>query len=326
VFGANVIRVAAVVLRDAAGRIATVRKHNTQRFMLPGGKPEPGETYAQTAVRESLEELDLALDPESLRLLGVFRAPAANEPGYECEETLFGYDQVVSLGEPHAEIAETRWLDPTAPLPADSAPLLVKVVDDLPGRRGIRAVTCYAGSAIGDDPSYAAAVADLAATLAQRGVRTVCGGGKAGLMGVLADAALAAGGRVTGVLPQTLVGGGTAHTGLTALEVVPDMPERKARMSALGDAMVALPGGAGTLEEFFEAWTCQQLGVHAKPVALYNPHGFWDSLVAVIRWLVETGFLSRIYAEALIVADTPEGLIEALTTWQPPAAKWQDRP
>jgi uncharacterized protein (TIGR00730 family) len=319
-----VIRVAAVVLRDAAGRIATVRKRRTKRFMLPGGKPEPGETYAQTAVRECFEELGVSLDPEFLRLLGVFRAAAANEPGHECEETLFAYDPVVSLIAPRAEIAQVRWLDPTAPLPGDLAPLLVKVVDDLPGRHGIGAVACYTGSVIGIDPSYAAAVADLAATLAQRGVRIVYGGGKVGLMGVLASAALAAGGPVTGVMPQSLVAGEIAHTGLTTLEIVADMPERKARMGALGDAMVALPGGAGTLEEFFEAWTWQQLGVHAKPVALYNPGGFWDPLLGVIRSLVEAGFLSRIYADALIVADTPAGLIEALTTWQPPAAKWQD--
>lgn len=141
-------------------------------------------------------------------------------------------------------------------------------------------------------------------------------------MGVLADAALAANGQVTGVMPQALVDGEIAHTGLSGLEVVADMAERKARMGDLGDAFVALPGGSGTLEEFFEAWTWQQLGIHAKPVALFNVGGFWDDLVAMIHRMVQLGFLGHVFANSLIVADTVDGLIRQLRSWRPPAPKW----
>lgn len=120
----RVIRVSAVVLRNAAGEVLTVRKRNTSRFMLPGGKPDPGETPAETAVRECAEELGAELDLSSLRLVGVFDAEAANEPGYRLEGTVYEHPLVEVAGAA-AEIAETRWLDPAAlPLPADLAPLL----------------------------------------------------------------------------------------------------------------------------------------------------------------------------------------------------------
>jgi uncharacterized protein (TIGR00730 family) len=229
----------------------------------------------------------------------------------------------VPVGAPTAEIDELRWLDPARPLPADIAPLVTVIVPALPARRGVRRVTFFTGSATGNDPSHGAAVAAVAAECARRGLGIVYGGGKVGLMGVLADAALAAGGRVTGVMPQVLVDGEIAHTGLTSLEIVTGMTARKDRLLALGDATVALPGGAGTLEEFFQAWTWQQLGINVKPVVLYNAGGFWDPLLAAIKSMVTAGFLAVAYADNLIVVDHPADLIEALVTWQPPAAKWE---
>ncbi|SKC37397.1 hypothetical protein SAMN04324258_0402 [Krasilnikoviella flava] len=186
----------------------------------------------------------------------------------------------------------------------------------------LRHLTLFTGSSAGRDPRYAAAARDLASTLADRGVGVVYGGGKVGLMGEVADAALASGGDVLGVMPQALVDGEIAHPGLTRLEVVADMHERKLRMSELGDGFVALPGGAGTLEELFEVWTWQQLGIHAKPVALYDVDGFWQPLLRMVDHMVSEGFLAATYRESLVVADSPQGLLDVLGTWRAPAAKW----
>jgi uncharacterized protein (TIGR00730 family) len=183
-------------------------------------------------------------------------------------------------------------------------------------------LTIFAGSASGADPAYVRGAADLGADLARRGIGIVYGGGRVGLMGVLADAALAAGGTVTGVIPAALVEAELAHDGLTRLDVVPDMAARKARMAELADAFVALPGGVGTLEEFFEAWSWQQLSLHAKPVALFNVAGFWDPLLAAIASAAQAGFLAVAFLDHLIVADTPGDLVQSCATWQPPDRKW----
>lgn len=180
----------------------------------------------------------------------------------------------------------------------------------------------FTGSADGARPGYSEAVSALARELARREIGLVYGGGRVGLMGRIADAALEAGGRVTGVMPQALVDGEIAHTGLTTLEVVADMHERKLRMASLGDAFIALPGGAGTLEEFFEVWTWQQLGIHGKPVALYDVDGFWQPLLTMIDRLVDEGFLAARYRDALIVARSPDELFAAWESWRRPPAKW----
>jgi len=179
-------------------------------------------------------------------------------------------------------------------------------------------LTVYTGSSSGLDPLWTEAAHALGHALGAAGHHLVYGGGQVGLMGTLADAALEAGAPVTGVIPAALVEAEHAHPGLTTLEVVADVGERKRRLADLGEAMVALPGGAGTLEEFFESWTWQQLGVHAKPVALYSPGGFWDPLTGMLDHLVESGFLRRSFREGLIVADTPDGLFRALREWTPP--------
>lgn len=167
------------------------------------------------------------------------------------------------------------------------------------------------------------AAAERAATvLARAGIKIVYGGGNTGLMGAVANAALAAGGQVHGITTVDLKDTEVAHGGLTVIEVAQDMHARKLRMASLGDAFVAFPGGAGTLEEFFEVWTWQQLGIHTKPVALLNINGFWDGLLKAIDQMIVAGFLRPQYRESLIVADNADELLVKLEQWRAPVAKW----
>ena len=312
------IQVSAVVLRDDQGRVLTVRKRGTSRFMFPGGKREPGESFEQAAVREAAEEIGIVLDSEQLVPLGTFTTAAANEDGHLVQAWVFEHPRVQAEA-PGAEIEELRWQDPALPYPADLAPLLAEAVFPALHRGTIAWVTVFAGSSAGVDPAYATAASELAAHLASAGIGVVYGGGGTGLMGAAADGALARGGAVVGVIPQALMDRELGHQGVTRLEVVADMHERKRRMAALGDAFVALPGGIGTLEELFEVWTWQQLGFHAKPVALYDVGGFWQPLVAMVEHMVAAGFLGASHRDLLIVCDTPEGLVEALRAWRPHA-------
>lgn len=183
-------------------------------------------------------------------------------------------------------------------------------------------LTVFTGGASGHDLSYQRQVRHLGGALAQAGIGVVYGGGKVGLMGQIADSCLEAGGQVIGVIPEVLVEREVAHQGVTQLEVVPDMHARKARLGALGDAFVALPGGMGTLEELFEVWTWQYLGIHAKPVALYNTKGFWSPLLKMIDHQVDEGFIASWRRDALVIADQPEDLVAKIRAWQPPV---QDR-
>ena len=186
-------------------------------------------------------------------------------------------------------------------------------------------IAVFTGSHAGP-PSHAAATAAFARSLAEAGVGIVYGGGKVGLMGVVADAALAAGGEVVGVIPQHLVDDEVAHPGLPRLEIVQSMHERKAVMADLADAFVALPGAAGTLEELFEAWTWGMLGLHAKPTALIDVDGFWQPLLAQLRRMVDDGYLDAARLDALgVVSDTP-GLLTFIEGYQHPARKWTAPP
>ena len=176
----------------------------------------------------------------------------------------------------------------------------------------LKRVAVYCGSAMGSDPAFAAAADALAAEMVSAGVDLVYGGGKLGLMGRTADAVLAGGGKVYGVIPSALVDLEVAHTGVTELYTVATMHERKARMTELADGFIALPGGIGTLDELFEAWSWNALGYHAKPFCLLNVAGFWDRLIDFIDHATASGFLSAARRAQLIVADTPTDALKAL--------------
>jgi uncharacterized protein (TIGR00730 family) len=155
----------------------------------------------------------------------------------------------------------------------------------------IRRVAVYCGSSNGNNPAYRAEAVALGSAIAAAGLGLVYGGASVGLMGAVADAALAGGAEVIGILPDLLSGREIAHHGLTSFELVPSMHQRKARMVELADAFIALPGGYGTLEEILEAVTWAQLRLHAKPCILINTAGFWDGLIAFLDTMVASGFL-----------------------------------
>ena len=173
-------------------------------------------------------------------------------------------------------------------------------------------ICVYCGSRHGLRPAYTAAARVLGQAIGARGWQLVYGGGKVGLMGEVADAALAAGGRVVGVIPQSLVAREVQHRGLTELHVVPDMHQRKQMMAERADAFIALPGGIGTLEELYEVWTWRQLGYHRKPIGLINTEGYYDALLQFMSQTVTEGFLSPQQHAALKVDADPETLLTSL--------------
>jgi uncharacterized protein (TIGR00730 family) len=192
--------------------------------------------------------------------------------------------------------------------------------------RALQRLCVFTGSSAGIRPEYRAAARDLGQLLAERGIGLVYGGARVGLMGAVADAALEAGGAVIGVIPQGLVAKEIAHTGLTELRVVASMHERKAMMTDLADGFVALPGGWGTLEEFFEVLTWAQLGLHGKPCGLLNVGTYFDGLLAFADHATAEGFVRREHREMMVVADTPIVLLDRMARHQPPVVeKWIDR-
>jgi len=187
----------------------------------------------------------------------------------------------------------------------------------------LRAVCVFCGSSSGLDAVHEATARRLGTTLADRGLELVYGGAAVGLMGVLADAALAAGGRVVGVIPRRLFTREIAHRGLTELHEVDSMHERKALMYDRSDAFLALPGGFGTLDELFEAVTWSQLGIHAKPSVLLDVGGFWHPLVAQLDAMVDAGFLKPENRALLEVRGSIDEALEHLATSEPvPREKW----
>jgi uncharacterized protein (TIGR00730 family) len=191
----------------------------------------------------------------------------------------------------------------------------------------IRRLCVFCGSSIGREPGYRRLAEALARELAGRGIGIVYGGASVGLMGALADAALAAGGEVIGVIPRALIEREIGHSGLTELRIVESMHERKALMAELADGFVALPGGVGTLEELFEVWTWAQLGLHAKPCALLDTDGFFGPLVAFLDHLVEAGFVRAAHRAMLVTAQSPEELLTAFAAYRPPrVGKWLEAP
>lgn len=191
----------------------------------------------------------------------------------------------------------------------------------------IRSVAVFCGSNFGTSPEHADAAARLGTLIAQRDLTLVYGGTHKGLMGVVADAALAAGGTVVGVINQRLHDRGHLHAGLTRHEIAPDMRARKARMSALADAFIALPGGLGTLEELLEAATLTQLGDHAKPCGALDVRGFYRPLRALLETATDEGFLKPEHRDMLLIDADPGRLLDALTAWTPPTvSKWIGQP
>ncbi len=190
----------------------------------------------------------------------------------------------------------------------------------------MRRVCVFCGSSIGNQRAYSEAAEALGAVLAERGIGLVYGGGNVGLMGVIADAVMAGGGNVIGVIPQSLADREIAHTGVTELRVVDSMHARKAMMAELADAFIAMPGGVGTFEEFFEVVTWTQLGLHRKPCGLLNVNGFYAPLVVFIDQAVTEGFIKPVHRAAIVVDSDPGRLLDTLGTIKlPDVPKWIDR-
>ena len=187
----------------------------------------------------------------------------------------------------------------------------------------MNSVCVFCGSGVGNDPAYAAVARLLGRTLAESGTTLVYGGGHVGLMGVVADAALESGGEVVGVMPKSLVDREIGHTGLTKLHVVHSMHERKALMSDLSEGFIALPGGNGTLEEFFEVLTWAQLGEHAKPCGLLNVAGYYGPLLRVFDQMVDRAFLKEEHQRLVLVEEDPSALLGRFEVYEPPKTiKW----
>ncbi len=187
-------------------------------------------------------------------------------------------------------------------------------------------ICVYCGSSPGNDPAHRAAALALGGFLAREGITVVYGGGNVGLMGAVADGALAEGGQVIGVIPQSLLEKELGHRGVTELHVTSSMHERKQMMVDLSDGFIALPGGFGTLDELFETLTWLQLGFHHKPVGLLNVGGFFDGLTSFISHMSTTGFLKPEHASCVLVEPEAEKLLARMRTFQPPdLGKWIEK-
>ena len=187
----------------------------------------------------------------------------------------------------------------------------------------MKRVCVFCGSSAGARPVYAEAARATGRLLAERGIGLVYGGGNVGLMGEVADAVLAAGGRVTGVIPRALMEREVGHRGLTTLHVVGSMHERKALMVDLSDGFVALPGGFGTLDELCEALTWSQLGIHAKPCGVLNVEGYFDALLALFDHATREGFVRDAHRRLVLEATEPAALLDAMARFQAPVTeKW----
>jgi uncharacterized protein (TIGR00730 family) len=190
----------------------------------------------------------------------------------------------------------------------------------------IDAIAIFCGSSAGNDPRFEHAARATARMLASRGITIVYGGGRLGLMGIIADEALAHGGKVIGVIPHAMVQAERAHTGLTEMHMVTTMHERKAKMASLSQAAIALPGGHGTLDELFEWITWTQLAIHLHPIGLLNVAGFYDHLAAFLDQTMHAGFIHPRFRSIAQMHDDPEALLGMLQTWTPPGGAGWSRP
>ena len=186
----------------------------------------------------------------------------------------------------------------------------------------MNSIAIFCGSAFGSDSIFAETAKLTGELIAKQGITLVYGGGRSGLMGIVADSALAVGGQVIGVIPQNLVDAELAHPDLTELYVVKDMHERKTKMSELSDGFIALPGGSGTWEEIFEQWTWAQLGIHLKPCAFLNVEGFYSDLFKFIQLSTQKGFTKERFTDALICSDSIEAIMAQFEVFVAPEPKW----
>jgi len=186
----------------------------------------------------------------------------------------------------------------------------------------VKSICIYCGSSAGKDPAFLDEAQRAGRVIAEAGLTLVYGGGRVGLMGAVADSALAAGGNVVGVMPADLVSQEIGHTGLTELHVVNSMHERKWKMAELSDGFLCLPGGPGTFEEVVEQWTWALLGFHAKPCGFVNVNGYYDLWRATVQRMADNGFTTQPYADMLIYADTTEEAIQRFRDYVPPPPKW----
>ena len=188
------------------------------------------------------------------------------------------------------------------------------------------AICIYCGSSPGTDPAYMESAREIGTLIAERGLKLVYGGGDVGLMGAAADAALAAGGEVIGVIPQDILDKEVGHGGITELHAVDSMHARKMKMASLSDAFIALPGGIGTLEEIIEVLTWSQLGFHTKACGVLNINGFFDPLFQLLDHMVDKRFLKPEHRDQLLVADSVEVIVDAVLSHKGVAVdKWMDR-
>jgi uncharacterized protein (TIGR00730 family) len=186
----------------------------------------------------------------------------------------------------------------------------------------VKSVCVYCGSSPGSDPRFAEGAVRAGTLIAQQGLTLVYGGGRVGLMGMVADAALAAGGTVVGVMPADLVAKEIGHTGLTQMHVVGSMHERKLRMAELSDGFLCLPGGPGTFEEILEQWTWALLGVHAKPCGFVNVSGYYEPFRALAQHMADHGFIGQAYVDMLVYEETPEAVLDRFRRYVAPPPKW----
>lgn len=189
----------------------------------------------------------------------------------------------------------------------------------------MKRICVFCGSSPGNGPEYRKAARTLGAVLAERNIELVFGGGRVGLMNEVANSVLSAGGRVTGVIPQSLVDREVAHTGVSDLRITGSMHERKALMAELSDAFIALPGGVGTFEEFLEVVTWGQLGFHRKPCGIINTLGFYDGFLGFLDHAVREGFLHGEIRGSILMAESPEELLDVFTAYTPPSIDKAER-
>ena len=186
----------------------------------------------------------------------------------------------------------------------------------------IQSIAVFCGSALGTAQIYVEQAQSVGRCIAEQGTTLVYGGGRSGLMGVVADSALQAGGKVIGVIPEALVDRELAHPNLSELHIVQNMHQRKTLMADLSEAFLAMPGGAGTLEEIFEQWTWAQLGIHQKAIGFLNVGGFYDDLLKFIALTTDQGFTQQRFNQALISSEHIEEILAAFNHYQAPMPKW----